>query len=183
MYETAILVQAARVNEKGNCGLSLFSCCSKWIVNNYTQWPKFDLLHFSVKLKTSRPTKKKNVTMNILDILERGIKDPMAKIRLKLPSFLRIIVCLPRWELHNKPTVSVRTIRHLTDFWIFSRLIACRPRWSSPIIWTFVMLPMFWTMEVTNRKHFNGYKLRFLLLHWQAHTQWLKLHFQHFALS
>ena len=29
MYETAILVQAARVNEKGNCGLSLFTCCSK----------------------------------------------------------------------------------------------------------------------------------------------------------
>ena len=29
MYETEILVQAVRLNEKGNCGLSLFTCCSK----------------------------------------------------------------------------------------------------------------------------------------------------------
>ena len=65
--------------------------------------------------------------MNILDILERGIKYSRAKIRLKRPSFLRIIACLPRWELHNKLTVSVRTVRRLTDFWIFSRLIACWP--------------------------------------------------------
>ena len=64
--------------------------------------------------------------MNILDILERGIKYTRAKIRLKLPTFLRRIACLPMRvaQQANGLCTYCTSSDRLLDFFPFNSVLA-----------------------------------------------------------